>query len=71
MKNWIKNRIGERTSWDGAVCVALGLMILFMAPLAKIVDLRLHGVSGQFGRQSRCNQRDNVKSANVIVTVKK
>ena len=24
----------ERTSWDGAVCVALGLMILFMAPLA-------------------------------------
>ena len=36
MKDWIKNRIGERTSWDGAVCVALGLMILFMAPLAKI-----------------------------------
>ena len=33
---WIKERIGERTSWDGAVCIALGLMILFMAPLAKI-----------------------------------
>ena len=36
MLNWIKGRIGERTSWDGAVGIALGLMILFMAPLAKI-----------------------------------
>ncbi len=36
MVNWIKGRMKERTSWDGAVCVALGLMILFMAPLAKI-----------------------------------
>ena len=25
MRTWIKNRIKERTSWDGAVCVALGL----------------------------------------------
>ncbi len=36
MIKWIKNRVGERTTWDGAVCIALGLMILFMAPLAKI-----------------------------------
>ena len=36
MINWIKGRMKERTSWDGTVCVALGLMILFMAPLAKI-----------------------------------
>ena len=36
MKNWIKGRMKERPSWDGAVCIALGLMILFMAPLAKI-----------------------------------
>tara|TARA_B100000497_G_scaffold62509_1_gene70815 strand:+ start:44 stop:271 length:228 start_codon:yes stop_codon:yes gene_type:complete len=36
MKNWIKSRIAERTSWDGAVCIGLGVMILFMAPLAKI-----------------------------------
>ena len=27
MVNWIKKRMKERTSWDGAVCVALGLMI--------------------------------------------
>ena len=36
MTSWIKNRIKERTSSDGAVCIALGLRILFMAPLAKI-----------------------------------
>ena len=36
MKNWIKGRMKERTSWAGAVCIARGLMILFMAPLAKI-----------------------------------
>ena len=34
--SWIKNRLKERTTWDGGVCIALGLMILFMAPLAKI-----------------------------------
>jgi hypothetical protein len=36
IKNWIQNRIKERTSMDGAVCIALGLMILFLSPLAKI-----------------------------------
>ena len=36
IKNWISKRIKERTSMDGAVCIALGLMILFLAPLAKI-----------------------------------
>ena len=36
MRNWIKGRLKERTSWDGAVCVALGLMILFLTPIAKI-----------------------------------
>lgn len=36
MRAWIKGRLKERTSLDGGVCIALGLMILFMAPLAKI-----------------------------------
>ncbi len=36
MMDWIKNRISERTSWDGAAIIALGLMVLFLAPLAKI-----------------------------------
>ena len=36
MVNCIKKRIKERTSWDGAVRGALGLMILFLTPIAKI-----------------------------------
>ncbi len=36
MISWIKNRISERTTWDGAVCIALGLLFLFLTPLAKI-----------------------------------
>ena len=37
MVNWIKDRFVERTSWDGAALIILGLMVLFLAPLAKIV----------------------------------
>jgi hypothetical protein len=36
MKTWIKNRIKERTSWDGAALIVLGLLVLFLSPLAKI-----------------------------------
>ena len=36
IKAWFKNRAKERTSWDGAVCVALGVLVLFLSPLAKI-----------------------------------
>ena len=31
IKYWIKERMKERTSMDGAVCIALGLMILFLS----------------------------------------
>jgi hypothetical protein len=34
--NLIKNRLKERSSLDGGALVALGLLVLFMAPLAKI-----------------------------------
>ena len=36
LKEWVKYRLPERTTWDGGVCIALGLLVLFMAPLAKI-----------------------------------
>ena len=36
IKKWIDSRIKERTSWDGAALIILGLMVLFLAPLAKI-----------------------------------
>ena len=36
MKAWIQDRIKERTSWDGAALIALGVLVLFLSPLAKI-----------------------------------
>ena len=36
LKKWLNTRMKERTSWDGAALVALGIMVLFIAPLAKI-----------------------------------
>ena len=34
--DWLKNRLKERTSLDGAALIVLGGLVLFMAPLAKI-----------------------------------
>jgi len=36
IKKWINARVRERTTLDGAFLIALGLMVLFLAPLAKI-----------------------------------
>ena len=36
MTDWISNRIAERTSWDGAALVAVGVVILFAGPFAKM-----------------------------------
>ena len=34
--SWLKDRLKERTTLDGVCLVGLGLMVLFLAPLAKI-----------------------------------
>ena len=34
MTNWIKNRLVERTSWDGAALIAIGVIVLALGPLA-------------------------------------
>jgi hypothetical protein len=34
MKNWIMKRIEERTTWDGAILVALGVVVLIAKPIA-------------------------------------
>jgi len=34
MTKWIKNRLVERTSWDGAALIAIGVIILVLGPLA-------------------------------------
>jgi hypothetical protein len=36
MLNWIKQRIGERSTLSGLALVVLGVLVLFLAPLAKI-----------------------------------
>ena len=33
---WVKNRVDERTSWDGAVLIACGVIVLIAGPLAKL-----------------------------------
>jgi hypothetical protein len=33
---WITNRLKERTTIDGVCLIGLGIMVLFLAPLAKI-----------------------------------
>ena len=34
--NWVKSRIDERTSWDGAVLILCGVVVLIAGPLAKL-----------------------------------
>ena len=36
LKSWINSSIKGRTTRDGAARIGLGLIILFLAPLAKI-----------------------------------
>lgn len=36
MTNWIKARIAERTTWDGAGLITMGLLAIFAANLAKV-----------------------------------
>ena len=35
LKDWITDRLEERTTWDGGVLVAVGLVILFLGSFAK------------------------------------
>ncbi len=37
MVEWIKSRVKERTSWDGAICIAAGAAILIANPIANII----------------------------------
>ena len=37
VKQWIDARLKERTTWDGAGLITIGLLAIFAANLAKIV----------------------------------
>ena len=34
--DWVKDRVSERTSWDGAVICAVCLLVIFTGGLAKL-----------------------------------
>ena len=36
IKNWIKERLEERTTYNGAVLIALGVVVLIAGPFAKL-----------------------------------
>lgn len=37
LQQWVKARLKERTSWDGAALIIMGLLAVFAANLAKLV----------------------------------
>tara|TARA_B110000240_G_scaffold195275_1_gene244520 strand:- start:3192 stop:3356 length:165 start_codon:yes stop_codon:yes gene_type:complete len=36
IKKWITSRLDERTSWDGAMLIVVGVIILIAGPFAKL-----------------------------------
>ena len=36
IKKFITSRLEERTSWDGAALIVLGIVVLIAGPLAKL-----------------------------------
>ena len=36
IKKFITSRLEERTSWDGAMLIAMGLIVLVAGPFAKL-----------------------------------
>ena len=37
MTDWIKARMAERTSWDGATIIAVSVMVLCATPIVKFL----------------------------------
>lgn len=35
--NWLKDRLEERTTWDGAVLIGAGVAFLIFKPIAALV----------------------------------
>ena len=36
-KTWVANRFTERTSWDGAMLILLGVVVLIAKPIAGLL----------------------------------
>lgn len=37
MIEWIKDRLTERTSWDGIVLLGIGASVVFLGPIADLL----------------------------------
>lgn len=46
MTDWIKERLVERTSLDGAMLIAVGVIVLLLGPLAKWAAYAAHLAKG-------------------------
>lgn len=55
VKSWITNRLKERTSWDGAGLITIGLLAIFAANLAKIAG----GIAVAYGVWTICKKENN------------
>ena len=38
IKEWVSERFEERTSWDGAMLIAIGVIVLIAGPFAKLAS---------------------------------
>ena len=36
IKKWITHRLEERTTWDGAMLIGVGVVVLIAGPFAKL-----------------------------------
>jgi len=36
-KTWVANRVTERTTWDGAMLILLGVVVLIAKPIAGLL----------------------------------
>ena len=41
--DWLKERMKERTSVDGLICMGVGASVLVLGPLGKLLALALMG----------------------------
>jgi hypothetical protein len=37
MVDWIKARVAERTSWDGATIIAMSVMVIMATPIVELL----------------------------------
>ena len=35
--SWVKSRLAERTSWDGAMIIGMSVLVLVAAPIIKML----------------------------------